>query len=125
MPSALLRSSPAAKYNERITVQCLKAAVPDASGHVVQSDPTNWITFYPCWANIVPAGSREFFRGQQVAADITHQVTIRFCQKAALVATDMRILFKSRVFSISGPPRNLNEQNSEIVFACIEAKEGR
>ncbi len=119
MPSS--KPARAEKRNKLITVQRLRrGTAPNAGGHVDESDDTNWEDFCKVWANVSPRGSREFFRREQVAADITHQVEILYSAKANQITSGMRVTFSGRKLNISGPPRNTDEANHSLVMACIE-----
>lgn len=125
MNSTIQRSpAPAGTRDKLVSVQRLKPSVaPDASGHVDESNPANWEPFCKFWCSLLPRGSREFFRGQQVAADITHQVeTTLPNDDASRVTTKMRISCNGRTFNIAEPPRNVDEQNHSLVFAVVEVK---
>jgi SPP1 family predicted phage head-tail adaptor len=125
MYTSQLSPAPAGVRNDLVSVKRLKSsAVPDASGHVDESDPANWETFTKQWCSVNPRGSREFFRGQQVAADITHQVEMLFNSDSNKITTKMRIMFKGRRLNVAEPPRNIDENDHSLVFACTEVKEG-
>lgn len=121
----------AGKRNQRVTVKRLRSlSVSDAGGHIDESDPDNWEiasnvgTAGKIWVSMQPRGSREFFRGEQVAADITHQVQADYLD-AKNVTQKMQFVVDGRRLNIAEPPRNLSENNHSLVFACIEVKEGQ
>ncbi len=112
--------------NTLIAVRRLKSSIaPDASGHVNEADPTNWETFTKQWASVVPRGSREFFRREQVAADITHQVELLYNSDSRQITQKCQLILDGRVLNIAEPPRNVDEDNHSLRFACVEVKEGR
>jgi len=120
-----LTPAPAGVRNDLVIVKRLKtSSVPDASGHVDESDSTNWEIFTRQWCSVNPRGSREFFRREQVAADITHQVEMLFNSDSSRITEKMKIVFKGRTLNIAEPPRNIDENDHSLVFACIEVKEG-
>jgi SPP1 family predicted phage head-tail adaptor len=125
MYSPQLSPAPAGVRNDLVTVQRLKIQPPDAGGHIDESNPANWETFTKQWCSVNPRGSREFFRREQVAADITHQVEMLFNSESNRITTKMRIMFKGRRLNIAEPPRNIDENNHSLVFACVEVKEGQ
>lgn len=111
------------RLNQRITVHALKTGLtPNAGGHVDETSDSNWRQVGREWAEIKTVGSREFFRGVEIAADITHQVTIRYGKNSATYTTGMKIKFDGRTFNIEGPPRNIDERNEWLVMACKEIK---
>lgn len=114
---------PASEFNKRMSVRRLKTDLtPDAAGHIDETDDDNWEAIAERWCQLVTKGSREFFRGEQVAAEITHQVTMRFDRQAATFTTGMQLKLGQRLFGISEPPRNVDERNTLLVFAAIEVK---
>ncbi len=125
--STQLSPSPADFRNDLVTVQRLKTgALADAGGHVDESLDSNWENFTKQWASVNPANSREFFRGAQVAADVTHQVEMLFNSESSRITPKMRIVYKGgRKLNISGPPRNIDENDHSLVFACTEVREGQ
>lgn len=81
------------EFRHRLTLQTITAQNPDAAG---QSQPT-WTTATTRWGKVEPLTGRELFRAQQLAADVTHRITIR--HHGTLTAAG-RILFGSRVFNL-------------------------
>lgn len=123
------RPVPAGERTSRVLVERLKrSAVPDGGGHIDETDDTNWETASDVgtngllWASVVPRGSREFFRGEQVAADITHQVQVLY-PAAKTIGPKYRLRLNGRKLNIAEPPRNIDEENHTLVFACVEAWE--
>ncbi len=121
---------PACKRNTRVLVQRLRqGAVVDLSGHVDESDDSNWEpatnigTAGKIWAAISTPGSREFQRREQIAADVTHIANCAYLD-AANITQKMRLIFRGRKVNVSAPPENVDENNHSLVFACIEIKEG-
>ncbi len=121
----LSRPQKADRRNQLIAVQRLKSSViPDTSGHVDESNPANWETFTKQWANVMPRGSREFFRKEEVSAEVTHQVEMLFNSESKQISQKMRIMLRGRTLNVAEPPRNTDENNHSLIFACIEIKEG-
>lgn len=112
---------PAGELNRRVEVRVL-SATPDASGHVDETDDSNWIVIARRWCKLTPRGSREFFRGQQVAAEITHQVTMRFDSESRRFTTGNQLKMDDRKFNISGPPVNVEEAGVLYQFPAVEVK---
>lgn len=109
------------KLDNRVTVEKLKTtATIDGSGNVNEKLDSNWTTAGNEWVEIVTRGSREFFRGQQVGEDITHQVTMRWSKRASEYTTKMRLRLNGRKLFISSPPVNIDEQDEWIRMACTE-----
>jgi SPP1 family predicted phage head-tail adaptor len=111
------------RLDKHILIQRLKTGLtPDASGQIDETDSSNWTNHGKFYAEIITKGSREFFQGEQVNADITHQITVRYSTLAAGITTKMQVLYGGRIMNISEPPRNVNEQNQWLVFGAIEIK---
>lgn len=111
------------KLNNKVVVQKLKNNLtPNASGHIDETDDSNWTTAGTEWVEFITRGSKEFFRGEEVAADITHQITMRWSRQAATYTTDMRMKMGDRVFHIAEPPRNVDEGDEWLKFAANEIK---
>lgn len=109
--------------NNLITVQRLKnSQTLDDGGQSDETVDANWMNAGQEYCQFLTQGSREFFRGEDVAADITHQVTMRWSKKAAGYTTRMRLMMDGRKFNIAAPPRNVDERNEWLVFPVIEIK---
>jgi head-tail adaptor len=103
----------------RVEVQRLQASV-NAAGQIDETTDSNWVTFTVRWCNLATRGSREFFRGVEVAADITHQVTMRSDPQSRAFTTKQRLNLGGRILSISSPPLDVDEQQEMIRFAAVE-----
>lgn len=117
-----------ADLDRRVSVRKLKSSLTlDASGHIDETSSDNWTEVGKHWCQFITKGSREFFRGEEVAAEITHQLTMRYSSSAAKYTTKMQIRMKTadlgmRTFNIAGPGRNLDEQDNWLVFPVTEIK---
>lgn len=76
-----------------------------------------WTTETRVWASIKPVTGRESFVAQQINADATHQIKIRFY---ATLDVRNRFKFGKRIFDINSII-NTNEQNYEQICVCKEA----
>jgi len=70
------------------------------------------------WAAIEPLSGRELQQAQQVQAEVTHQVRLRWCVDLDLTPAK-RIRFRTRVFDIVSV-RNVREANVELLVLCVE-----
>jgi len=112
---------PAGKLTRRITVLRVKStATVLSSGQIDETDEENWEIAETRWANIVPRSSREFFRGQQVADDITHKITMRYDSKSSRYNAKNRITLGDRKFYLTGPGMNSDEQDVTLEFPATE-----
>lgn len=114
---------PVGLLNRRVTVQRINpTATIDAAGHIEESAEASWIQVGKHWCQFIPRGSREFFRGEQVAAEITHAVRMRYDSDSKNYTTGMRLVLGTRKFNLAGPGVNTEEANVELVFPAIEVK---
>jgi head-tail adaptor len=109
----------AGSLSNRVTIERLSATV-NAAGQIDETSASNWVIYAERWCHVATRGSREFFRGVEVAADITHQITMRADPITKSITVKNRLVLDSRVLSISGPPMNVDELGQMIRFACVE-----
>jgi SPP1 family predicted phage head-tail adaptor len=101
------------RLRHRVSVQRPTEA-PDSYGEPVQT----WTTVAERWAEIDAPTGREFVRAQQVFAEVTHVIRMRYLTG---VKAKWRGLFGGRVFEF-GPPLNPGEQGHTTLME-ITAKE--
>lgn len=75
-----------------------------------------WTDVATVWAAIEPLQGREFFNAQQVNAEVTTRIRVRY---RSGVTPAMRMLLGSRVFDIQSVI-NLDERNRELHLMCKE-----
>ena len=75
-----------------------------------------WIQFAKVWADVSPVSGRELASFKQINAEITAKITIRYL---AGVTTEMRILFRDRIFEIDSVI-NPEEKNIYLLLVCKE-----
>lgn len=124
MKCGACKTNPVGKKPDKLfAVRRLKDGLtPDASGHVDETDTSNWETLGSFWFAVVTKGSKEFARGEEVAAEITHELWCKYSAKANQITTKMQAVRMGRTFNISEPPRNVDEGNQWLVFKAIEIK---
>lgn len=86
-------------YDKKITIQTL-AGTADAHGFIDNTLATNWATYETAFASVQSKGGREYWKVQQVAADVTH---VWKCQYSAALATatpDMRLIHSGATYQI-------------------------
>lgn len=97
--------------DKRVTLQ--SATSPrDASGQPV---PT-WSNVAVVWAAIAPIRGREYFAAQQVSAETTHKVTIRYRED---VSPKWRVIYSDRIFRIESVIDPL-ERHESLELMCVE-----
>ena len=109
----------AGSLSNRVTIERLSATV-NAAGQIDETSASNWVIYAERWCHVATRGSREFFRGVEVAADITHQITMRADPVTTGITVKNRLSLGSRVLSISGPPVNVDEGGEMVRFSCVE-----
>ena len=101
----------AGKLNKRIELQSYTEA-QDGYG---EADKT-WSTYYTTWAAIRPLTGREALIAQQVTAETTVEIRIRY---KSSVTTGNRIKFGERYYDINSIV-NPDERNREMILMCKE-----
>jgi len=79
----------------------------------------NWTDYATVWAAVEPVKGREFWESQQINAEITTKVTLRYL---AGVKPKMRILYDTRIFEIDSVI-NVDERNRELQLLVKEMVE--
>lgn len=85
----------------------------DSFGEVSESPTTTVATV---WGSINPLSGRELLQAQQVQAEVTHRVRIRY---RSGLDPSMQIVFGTRTFDIVSII-NLEERDREIEILCKE-----
>lgn len=98
------------KLRKRIEIQS-NTATADAMGQLI---PT-WTTLDTRFASIEPLTGRELINAQQVNAEITHKVTLRYYA----ANSKMRVKYGTRLFEIMSVI-NKEERNIETQLMCKE-----
>lgn len=99
------------ELRHRINLQS-KTATRDSFG----AETIAWKTERTIWASIKPLSGSEYFLAQQVQADVTHQIRIRYFEG---IRPDWRIVFGTRIFDIKSNI-NLDERNNEMILMAKE-----
>jgi len=101
----------AGTLKDRVTIQSV-TETRSSSGQVNET----WGTFATRWASVEPLQGREFFESQQVNADVTTRVRLRYLEG---VTPKMRVLYKTRTFNITSVV-NVEERSIETQLLCTE-----
>jgi SPP1 family predicted phage head-tail adaptor len=89
-----------------------KTGTPDEYGEPIES----WTTYATVRARISPLSGEELIAAQQVQAETTHNVEIRY---RAAVTTTNKIIFGSRTLEIVSIV-NPDERNKNQILLCRE-----
>lgn len=107
---------PASNFRERIDIQELAEAVRENElGEVDRALDENWETYFECWAEINPRGTKEFTRAGILDADVSHQLLVRRSSETEAITGEMRILWGDAVLSIVAAfPHKTDRRKIEI-----------
>lgn len=90
-----------------------------------QPAPT-WNDVITLWGEVKPLSGRELFNAQQVQAQVTHQISVRYTGSAGPIDETMRFLYTAsspaRIFNITAA-LNVDERNREYQVLAIEQKQ--
>ena len=110
----------AGKLLRRGQLQRIKSTVvPDASGHVDLTKDANWEFVQNRWFSIVPSGSKQFLLGDQLRADVTHQITMRYDSMSSSVTKGWRLQHRGTTYNFSGPPVDRNLDRVLLDFPAV------
>ena len=113
----------AGELDRYVDVRRIKEGVqPDAAGHIDETLDANWRSLGKRWIKLTPRGSREFFRGQQVAEEITHQVEMLLDSVSTRFTTKDKLVLGTRTFNLAGPGVNAMERDETLIFPAVEIK---
>lgn len=122
----------AGDLDKRVRVQKLVSPSPDpAMGNeynapLNRADDRNWPTVVTRWASIKPLSGRELFMAQQVRADVTHKVVLRYFKDGttfslrAGVKPTMRLVYQQRRKLNVVSCIDIDELHEELELLCIE-----
>ena len=102
----------AGKLDKRIIIQS-RTVTTGADGSHTEA----WADDATVSVQFMKATSREFVSAQQVNADVTHVLKMRY---RSGVTSLHRLKFGTRILNISGPPINADERGVEMLITAIE-----
>lgn len=85
----------------------------------VEDEETKWVDVAKSRAGIFPLSGKEFLSADKEFGEVTHKIHIRFIPNIH-ITSDMRIKFGQRIFQLTVPPINFQEQNKELQLMCKE-----
>jgi SPP1 family predicted phage head-tail adaptor len=105
----------AGRLRHRVTVQAFTELGVDAVG----TPQGQWdATAIDVAAEVTPLSGSELLAAQQVGAETTHVVRMRY---GTTVTPRHRLLFGARILEIESAP-NVEERNKELLLRCREAE---
>jgi SPP1 family predicted phage head-tail adaptor len=107
----------AGQLKQRVRIQ-----QPTVSKDMLGAPTKGWTDLATVWADIQPISGREARIADRVAAEVTHQITVRFRDAFTdpKVVAQLRVLYRSRIFAIQAA---LNEDEANVVVTLL-ASEG-
>lgn len=87
------------RYSKRIELQRLNGTA-DAAGHVDNTADANWDHYVSAYARVQTRGGREFWKVQQVTADVSHVWTCPYGSRLAAATPDMRLRYQGSTYQI-------------------------
>ena len=99
------------RLRHRVTIQSPVVATNGYGERIV-----TWSTVATVWAAVEPLRGREFFDAEQVQAEISHRVVLRF---RSGINSSMRLLHLSRVLHIQAII-DVDERHREMQLMCRE-----
>lgn len=99
------------RLRHRVTIQQPVAAVNGYGERI-----TTWSTVATVWGAVEPLRGREFFDAEQVQAEISHRVVLRY---RSGISSTMRLLHLSRVLHIQ-QVIDVDERHRELQLMCRE-----
>ncbi len=86
--------------NKKVTIEHLIGQTVDAHGQVEQGTNSNWSEYCKAWCSCVSKGGREFWKVQQVNADVSHVWRTGWSKTMQNVTPFMRLIFEGNVYQI-------------------------
>lgn len=107
------------RYDKLIRVERL-AGTADAHGHIDNTADANWATHGNSYARVQSKGGREFWKVQQVNADVSHVWWVPYSSEMASATPDMRLINEGKTYEIlSVIDIDLAHQQVEIQTRCV------
>jgi SPP1 family predicted phage head-tail adaptor len=100
------------KLRKRVQLQHL-VRNQDDFGEAIPS----YTPYATVWASVEPLQGRELEHAQQISAEITHRVTIRYI---AAVTSEHRVVYGERILEIESVI-NPEERNEMLILMCKES----
>lgn len=107
----------AGQLKHRVRIQ-QPTVTKDALGAPTQA----WTDLATVWADIQPLSGREARIADRIAAEVSHQITVRYRPELddPKAVAQLRVLYRSRVFAIQAA---LNDDEANVVVILL-ANEG-
>lgn len=103
------------KLNKRVLLQS-----PGGTRDAVGERTTTWSDVATVWAQIEPLSVKEQIAAAQARGSVTHKILIRYSATVVAITHAWRVKYGTRIFTVDGPARNINEGNRYLELICIE-----
>ena len=88
------------QMNKSVTLQHVVGTTVDAHGQVDKTTGSNWATYLKTYAKAKSKGGREFWKIQQVNADVSHVWNTQYSKSMAAATPDMRLICEGVTYEI-------------------------
>jgi SPP1 family predicted phage head-tail adaptor len=88
------------KMSKSITIQHIVGTTTDAHGQIDNTTASNWGTYLKTFAQVKSKGGREFWKVQQVNADVSHVWMCQYSKALAAATPDMRLICEGVTYEI-------------------------
>lgn len=88
------------EMNKAITIQHITGTATDAHGRIDITTASNWSQYVKTFAKVKSKGGREFWKVQQVNADVSHVWNCQYSKMMADATPDMRLLCEGVTYEI-------------------------
>lgn len=86
-------------YNKKVVIEKLSGTV-DAHGFVDNTSTANWLRHTTSFASVKSKGGREFWKVDQVSADVSHAWNLPYSSELAAATPDMRLISEGVTYEI-------------------------
>ena len=93
---------------------------PTTSANAQGGQVKGWSTTVTLWGSIEPSASHEEEANHQDEPITTAKITIRYYDG---IKSNMRVVYGTKYYRITGPPINWNERNIYLVIPVEETKD--
>ncbi len=110
----------AGEYRHPVTIERESLVTEDDNfGHVALDLDLNWAEFLNTWARVMVSGGREFLRAQQMNAEVSSVLRIRYSRRAIQITSEMRVRHAGRKLNILSV-FDVGDMGIEIELGCRE-----
>lgn len=88
------------QMDKSITIQHVVGTTADAHGQIDKTTGSNWGTYLRTFAKVQSKGGREFWKVQQVNADVSHVWNCQYSKQLADATPDMRLICEGITYEI-------------------------